>query len=140
MRIALVALGWVFVAIGAVGIFVPLLPTFDFLLLASICFAKSSSRFEKWLVTHPRLGPPLRAWREERSISRKHKVYSTAMICASVAVLVFGLQFSVFGKIAVAAFGSVLVWFILSRRTRLPLGQCPLRVEGDALASHHALD
>lgn len=127
MKILFAALGWIFVVLGVLGIFLPLLPTFDFLLLASLCFARSSPRFHRWLVMHPRLGPPLRAWREERSISRKHKVYSCGMIALSVAVIVFAWRPSLYVDAAIVIGTSALIWYILSRKTRLPLEACPLR-------------
>ncbi|WP_313958580.1 YbaN family protein [Novosphingobium sp. 9] len=65
--------GWVLVGIGVIGIFVPLLPTTDFMLLALPCFARSSPRFEAWLINHPRFAPPLRAWRDQRAVSRHAK-------------------------------------------------------------------
>lgn len=57
MRIALTAIGVVCVALGTVGVFVPVLPTTPFLLLAAACFVRSSRRLHVWLVQHPRLGP-----------------------------------------------------------------------------------
>ncbi len=66
-------LGLILVGIGFIGIFVPLLPTTDFLLLALPCFAKSSPRLEAWLINHPRFGPNLRAWRRNRAVPRRAK-------------------------------------------------------------------
>lgn len=68
------ALGVALVAVGFVGVFVPLLPTTDFLLLALPCFARSSPRLESWLLNHPRHGPALRAWRDERAVPRHAKI------------------------------------------------------------------
>lgn len=67
-------LGWMLVGVGFVGLFVPLLPTTDFLILALPCFARSSVRLEHWLLDHPRVGPPLRAWRTQRAIPRHAKI------------------------------------------------------------------
>jgi hypothetical protein len=64
------ALGMACVALAVVGIFLPLVPTVPFLLLGAFFFSKGSKRMETWLVEHPRLGPPIRAWREKGSISR----------------------------------------------------------------------
>jgi len=73
-------LGWLLVGIGFVGLFVPLLPTTDFLILALPCFARSSVRLEHWLLDHPRVGPPLRAWRAQRAIPRHAKIAACAGI------------------------------------------------------------
>lgn len=70
MRFVWQGIGWASVILGALGILVPLLPTTPFLLLAAWCFARSSQRFHDWLVHHPRLGPPITAWRSEGAISR----------------------------------------------------------------------
>ena len=75
-RLAWLSLGLALVGIGVVGIFVPLLPTTDFMILALPCFARSSPRLESWLLNHPRFGPGLRAWREQRAIPRHAKIAS----------------------------------------------------------------
>ncbi|WP_347812944.1 YbaN family protein [Novosphingobium sp. ST904] len=77
-RLAWMALGLLLVGIGVIGIFVPLLPTTDFMILALPCFARSSPRLEAWLLNHPRFGPGLRAWRAERAIPRPAKIASLA--------------------------------------------------------------
>ena len=63
LRYVLLAIGWLSVALGVIGIFLPVLPTTPFLLLAAACFARSSPRFYQWLVQHPRLGPWIRDYR-----------------------------------------------------------------------------
>ncbi|QDK35183.1 YbaN family protein [Sphingomonas sp. IC081] len=75
-RWAWLVLGLALVGIGVVGIFVPLLPTTDFMILALPCFARSSPKLEAWLLDHPRFGPGLRAWRAERAIPRHAKYAS----------------------------------------------------------------
>jgi hypothetical protein len=57
LRMVLLVIGWLSVVLGVIGIFVPVLPTTPFLLLAAACFVRSSRRFYLWLVEHPRLGP-----------------------------------------------------------------------------------
>lgn len=69
-------LGLALVGVGIIGIFVPLLPTTDFMILALPCFARSSPTLEAWLLNHPRFGPGLRAWRAERAIPRHAKYAS----------------------------------------------------------------
>jgi len=85
IRILLVVMGTVFVVIGVVGIFLPVLPTTPFMLLAAACYAKSSSRFYNWIMNNRVFGPIIREWRQYRSIPRKAKY--TAMV---LLVLTFG--------------------------------------------------
>ncbi len=73
-RLAWLCAGLLLVGIGFVGLFVPLLPTTDFVLLALPCFARSSPRLESWLLNHPRFGAPLRAWKAHRAVPTHAKI------------------------------------------------------------------
>ena len=84
LRYALLTLGWVSVALGVIGIFLPVLPTTPFLLLAAACFMRSSKRFYEWLVNHPRLGPWIRDYLEGEGIPRKAKVYAISLMWLSI--------------------------------------------------------
>jgi len=85
-RYALLVIGWLSVSLGIVGIFLPVLPTTPFLLLAAACFVRSSRRFYDWLVTHPRLGPWFRDYLEGNGIPLKGKVYALATMWLSIGV------------------------------------------------------
>ncbi|MEK9767049.1 MAG: YbaN family protein, partial [Thalassolituus sp.] len=56
VRILVLLVGWLSVALGFIGIFLPVLPTTPFLLLAAACFVRTSPKFYQWLIDHPRLG------------------------------------------------------------------------------------
>jgi len=83
----LIAFGWLNVGLGMVGTVLPVMPTTVFLLIALWAFSKSSPRFHDWLYTHPRFGPVLRAWREERAIPGYAKALALTMMLASIAWL-----------------------------------------------------
>ena len=85
----LLILGFVFVGLGLVGAFLPLLPTTPFLLLALACFARSSTTLHEWLIKHRTLGPYIVDWERDRSIPLMAKLASVAMMSASFAWLVF---------------------------------------------------
>ncbi len=72
-RYVLIAAGFLSVGTGIVGIFIPLLPTTPFLLLAAACFARSSERFHTWLLQHRFLGSYIRNYREQRGMTRNAK-------------------------------------------------------------------
>jgi uncharacterized protein len=89
-RLLYLSLGFASVALGGLGIFLPLLPTVPFMLLAAFFFARSSPRLEAWIVEHPRFGPHVRAWRERGAISRAGKRAAFAAFAVSAAL---GLAF-----------------------------------------------
>ncbi len=75
VRYSLITIGWLSVALGVIGIFLPLLPTTPFLLLAASCFAKSSTRFHSWLLNQPQLGPYIHLYLDGKGIPLKAKAY-----------------------------------------------------------------
>lgn len=77
--------GCLTVALAVMGIFLPLLPTVPFLLLAAFCFARSSDRAHSWLLNHPKLGPPIQDWQQSGAIGLKSK--KTATICVIAAFM-----------------------------------------------------
>ena len=78
-------LGIVNVALGTAGIFIPLLPTTPFLLLAAFLFARSSRRWHDWLLSHRRLGPYIHAFRGKTGLTRSQKT----RIIASITVVMW---------------------------------------------------
>ena len=58
-------------ALGVAGIFLPVLPTTPFILLAAWCFSRSSERLHTWLISHVHLGPIIHAWQVEKAIPRR---------------------------------------------------------------------
>ena len=73
-------------ALGTIGIAVPLLPTVPLYILAAFCFARGNPVWEARLLAHPRYGSHLVAWRERGAVSRKGKFAATAAFAASIAL------------------------------------------------------
>lgn len=75
--------GLVSLGLGILGIFLPLLPTTGFLLIAAFCFARSSPVLHDWLVNHRHLGAPITSWRDHRAISTRSKRMAVASMAAA---------------------------------------------------------
>ena len=102
------------VAIGAVGLLVPLLPTTPFLLVAAFAFARSSTRLDRWLREHRSFGPLIENWHRDGSIDRKAKRAAIIFILITpVVTWLFGMPFWVIAcQIAVLSAAAI---FILTR-------------------------
>ncbi len=83
LRWLLAGVGLLALVLGIVGIFVPVLPTTPFILLAAVCFARSSERFHRWLLDHHLSGPLIREWALHRSIPRKIKRFAYLLMVLS---------------------------------------------------------
>lgn len=84
VRVGLLVLGVASVILGAIGIFLPVLPTTPFILLATWCFIRSSERAHDWLYRQPIFGEALRSWEANRAIARSNKIMAIAAILVSL--------------------------------------------------------
>ena len=84
MRGLLVACGTLCVGLGLVGVFLPLMPTTVFLLLAAACYARSSDRFYQRLVNHRFLGAYIRNSREGRGMRRRDKTITLVLLWVGI--------------------------------------------------------
>lgn len=106
--------GLIFLAIGAVGVVLPLLPTTPFLLLAAFCFTRSSPRLHKWLHEHPTFGPMVNNWNQYGSIDRRSKRIAIVVIVLTpiIAVLLGAPWWALAAQIIVLAIAAT---FVLTR-------------------------
>lgn len=86
IRLAYLIAGLVSLALGALGAFLPILPTVPFVILAAFCFARSNPSLERRLVEHRTFGPHIQAWRTRGAISRKGKAAAAIAFAASAAL------------------------------------------------------
>ncbi|MCJ7542427.1 MAG: YbaN family protein [Desulfobacterales bacterium] len=91
LRWTLLVSGFLATALGVLGIFLPVLPTVPFLLLALACFARSSERFHNWLLDHAHFGPIIRPYINGQGMTRASKVKAIALVWASISLSVFYL-------------------------------------------------
>ncbi len=81
--------GWFSLVMGVIGIFLPLLPTTPFILLAAACFARSSPRFYAWITSHHRYGPMIANYLAGRGLPVKAKVMAVSLLWVSVSFTLF---------------------------------------------------
>lgn len=81
------SVGWVFVALGVIGVLLPVVPTTPFMILALWCFARSSRRFHNWLFHHRWFGPPLQEWVRYRVVPLWIKLLAWGSMIASTSYL-----------------------------------------------------
>jgi uncharacterized protein len=82
-RLPYLCLAYACIALGAAGVVLPGLPTTPFLLLAAWAAPRASPRLDAWLHQHPRFGPVLRAWHEERAVPTRAKWLACALMLVS---------------------------------------------------------
>lgn len=113
LRWLLMLLGWLAVALGTAGIFLPVLPTTPFLLLAAGCFVRCSPTFYRWLIGHPTLGKYLLYYLDGKGMPMKAKIYTLLLMWTSLLVTAFVLLNSLAPKVVLPLIGLGVSWYIL---------------------------
>jgi hypothetical protein len=111
--------GFLLVGIGMVGVVVPGLPTTPFMILAAACFARSSRRFYRWIMTNRLFGSQVRRFREGKGISLRGKVFSiSAMILFISLAVIFAIPgHLLWVKALILVLGVIGVAYIVTRPT-----------------------
>ncbi|HEX8189356.1 MAG TPA: YbaN family protein, partial [Pyrinomonadaceae bacterium] len=91
-RALLVAAGSACLALAVLGVFLPLLPTTPFLLLASACYVRSSERLHGWLMGNRLLGGYIRNFKERRGVPLRAKVTTVALLWLPLLYSVYRLD------------------------------------------------
>lgn len=103
--------GTVALGLGIVGIFLPLLPTTPFVLLAAACYARGSERFHQWLLANRTFGPMVREWEDHRSLPYRTKIAAIVLMSLTMAISIVVFVRPVWLKIVLALFGvGLAIW------------------------------
>ena len=115
-RWALVGAGHAFVTIGVVGMFLPVLPTTPFLLLAAACYVRASERHYRWITEHRIFGPIIRDYRERHGIRLRTKIVALALLWLSLGISMYRVRYAALDVLLVVI-GVVATVMILRIRT-----------------------
>lgn len=119
VRIACLAAGTVALLLGALGIFLPVLPTTPFVLLAAACFARSSVRLHDAMLAHRIAGPIIREWQEHRAMPPGVKPWAFALMAASFGTSILAME-SPWHRAMLALLAAALSYFLWRVPVRKP--------------------
>ena len=117
-RLLLLIIGTLSVALGILGIFLPILPTTPFLLLAAYCYARSSERFYQWLLTNRWFGEYIRNYREGRGMPLRDKIVTLTVLWLTIG---FAVAFAVsawWGRLILVGIASGVTIHIIRLKTQ----------------------
>ncbi|MBQ5752858.1 MAG: YbaN family protein [Alistipes sp.] len=118
MNLFLSILGSIALALGVLGIFLPLLPTTPFLLLSAALWVKASPSLYRWLIGHPVLGEYIRNFREHRAIPLRVKIVSVSLVWLTIGYCIFAVVDSWWwAQLLMFALAVGISWHILSFNT-----------------------
>ncbi len=117
LRILLIISGTFFVGIGVIGIFLPLLPTTPFLLLAAACYARGSKRFYNWLLNNRLFGDYIKNYREGKGIPLKVKVISIVLLWVTIGYAAIYIMPIFIGKLILFLIGIGVALHIIKIKT-----------------------
>lgn len=120
-RGVLVVVGTAALVLGVVGVFLPVLPTTPFLLLAGACYARASSRLYEWLLGQRSLGPIVAEWRRSRSLPPGVRSRALVVVAVTFAISIVLVDVVVL-RVGLLATGTVLATFLY----RIPTAAAPL--------------
>ena len=119
------AAGWAALATGVLGIFLPVLPTTPFVLIAAYCFSRSSPRLYQGLLASKTMGPIITQWEAHGVIPLRAKLLATAIILPLVGYPILFREIHIFAKVAAAAISACGLLFVWTRPSHPPSGVCP---------------
>ena len=107
-------LGWVCVALGFIGAVVPIMPSTVFFVAGAACFARSSPRFERWILELPVFGPLVRDYRSGSGMPRRVKIYVVIIIALAVGISAWRVP-ALAAKIGSLSLGAIGIVYVLAR-------------------------
>lgn len=113
----LIIIGILFVVLGILGIFLPLLPTTPLLLLAASCFIRSSERLYNWLLKNKWLGPYIKNYREHKAVSKRTKIVTLLLLWLTLSYSAIEVVSNLYVRIFLLIIGIGVTIHVLSLKT-----------------------
>lgn len=120
LRWLLFGTGWFSILCAIIGVFLPLVPSIPFLLLAAVCFSKSSERFHSWLVEHKHMGPMIRSYMAGGGIPLRAKLMAIGTIWISFPVSVFLFVEVFWMKVLLLSIAAAVTYYLLAQPSAAP--------------------
>ena len=117
MKYLLIILGSICLALGVIGIFLPLLPTTPFLLLSAALYVRSSEKLYHWLIHQKYLGTYIRNFREHKAIPLRAKIFSISMVWITLTYCIIMIIEALWLKAILLLLAISITWHILSYKT-----------------------
>ena len=125
-KLLLVLAGTISLALGVLGIFLPLLPTTPFLLLASYCYMRSSQRLYNWLINHRIFGEYIYNYMTHRAVKRSAKITALTVLWLSMATSIIIVDI-IYVRALLILIGAAVSFHILSLKTFTPGAKRPIK-------------
>ncbi len=119
-RMAILMLGCVSLAVGVIGIVLPLVPTTGPLLLAAVCFDQSSPRFHSWLINNRLLGGYIKSYREGRGLPMMQKVCTIGLLWTTITLSIVFAVDAWWGRALLTAVAVGVSWHVFTLPTYQP--------------------
>ena len=115
-KIILILLGFLFLGLGMIGIILPIVPTTPFLIVASLCFVRGSSKMNTWLLSHPIFGNYLRNYLEEKAIKKEHRIKTLFFLWSTLLISAFFIDLTVM-KVILIIIGATVSLHLMSLKS-----------------------
>lgn len=116
----LIICGFISVGLGALGIFLPLLPTTPFLLLAAACFIRSSDRLYTWMITNRIFGSYIKNYREKKAVPGRIKVFTLILLWAAIGYSAVMVVQSFWMRAGLVLIAIGVTWHVLTLKPIIP--------------------
>ena len=114
-----ISLGFICVVFAFIGVFLPVLPTTPFALLAAYFFSHSSEKFYRWLISLPALGPLIINWQKHRVIVMRAKINSTLLILCFFSWSLYRFQDKIWISLVIGLIMTGVLIFIWTRTSKI---------------------